>query len=488
MPIAFHPLNVRKKTLTPHVPIVVNGDSGFTDYGFPGDGSRENPFLIEGYSIINSTDADGLVVGNTTKHFIVRNCYIEVNGDGLRVKNISNGTAVIANNQFQGCDSDAIVVVYADFTIVANNTGLEDHTGLRISYCEGVYAYNNTFVGGSPAGYICASGIYSSYCDDLILVNNSLDDFNRGIFTRDTSNSLLANNTILSSKEYGGIYLFQSSDNNLIINNTVLSNSFLDGIRLYNCDENEIAYNTIKDNNGYGCNIKTGSLYNVIHHNNFVNNGYGASQGCASSNLNTWYLSGINEGNFWSDWIGSGFYPIIGPANYDLYPLSSPAIMNWSDFPFDYIIDDIYEENDFIENAPEIPFNLLLNLIYLDTDFFRLNLNVNDFFSATIEFDETEFNLDIYLLPHNYSGSVEEILAFGEKNTSPETLNYTAHYSGIYYLWINCYDGVSTPQNYTLLITLIKNSETTTLSIYVWTIFSIVSLTNIIIIVARKLK
>lgn len=322
----IHSINLHKKSLTPHIPIIVNGDSDFHDYDFPGNGSPDSPYLIEGYSIIDSASADGIVVENTTKHFIVRNCYIEVNGDGLRVKNISNGTAVIADNQFRGCDSDAIVVVYADFTIVANNTGLEDHTGLRISYCDGVYANNNTFVGGSPVEYICASGIYASYCDYITLINNSIDDFNRGIFTRDTSNSIIAKNTILSSKEYGGIYLFQNSDNNLIINNTVLNNSAYDGIRLYDCDDNEITYNIVKNNNGYGCSLMSGSRNNIAHHNNFINNGYGLSQGYASSSLNTWYQIEINEGNFWSDWDGSGSYAISGSDSFDLYPLGEPVV------------------------------------------------------------------------------------------------------------------------------------------------------------------
>jgi len=35
--------------------ITITNDANFTDYGFPGTGTKENPFRIENYSIVDKT-------------------------------------------------------------------------------------------------------------------------------------------------------------------------------------------------------------------------------------------------------------------------------------------------------------------------------------------------------------------------------------------------------------------------------------------------
>ena len=62
-----------------HEPIYIFGDSDFTeDNGVrSGDGSRNNPYVIEGW-LIDAPNADyGIYVDHTTKHFVVRDCIVE---------------------------------------------------------------------------------------------------------------------------------------------------------------------------------------------------------------------------------------------------------------------------------------------------------------------------------------------------------------------------------------------------------------------------
>jgi len=95
---------------------------------------------------------------------------------------------------------------------------------------------------------------------------------------------------------------------------------------------NTITYNNFYHNTNYGIYIPYTCTRNIIHHNNFwQNNGAakgmtdGRSQAC-NDDSNTWYDNAAKEGNYWSNWDGSGGYPIAGDAGaYDMYPLSTPV-------------------------------------------------------------------------------------------------------------------------------------------------------------------
>lgn len=62
---------------------------------------------------------------------------------------------------------------------------------------------------------------------------------------------------------------------------------------------------------------------NTIHHNSFVDN----TEQCTNDNWinNQWYDSKTNEGNYWSDYNGTGDYIIGGSAGArDPFPLDHP--------------------------------------------------------------------------------------------------------------------------------------------------------------------
>ena len=70
--------------------------------------------------------------------------------------------------------------------------------------------------------------------------------------------------------------------------------------------------------------------FNVFYHNSFIDNTavVGALQVEDNGYNNTWYDVNTNEGNYYSDYIGFGSYPIPGTAyTEDPYPLDSRLVL-----------------------------------------------------------------------------------------------------------------------------------------------------------------
>ena len=280
--------------LTPHESIEITSDGNFTDYGFPGTGTVEDPYVIEGYNITTTSNV-GIYITDTTKYFTVRNCYVDAEEYGIYIDDVVDGKLTVINNTCSN-NNQGIYLYYSGSTTVANNT------------CS-----NNNF----------------------------------GISLEDSANSTVTNNTCSNNNQ--GIYLYQSEDSKVVNNNC---NNNIYGIHLHRSSFCVLSYNLLQENEGYGVclsqiswgNIKYNLLIlqenegygeyspyscdnNLIHHNNFVDNNLGGtSQGYDDGQNNYWYDIETLEGNYWSDWSGRGSYSIAcGAGSEDLYPLDEPA-------------------------------------------------------------------------------------------------------------------------------------------------------------------
>ena len=115
-----------------------------------------------------------------------------------------------------------------------------------------------------------------------------------------------------------------SSSNDCIVQNgTCMYNT--QGIYVDMTESCEICFNTFQNNTRYGVYLTTLAEDISIHHNNFIDNNIvvGSSQGYDDGTGNTWYDTSLFEGNYWSDWVGSGDYSIDGATgSSDLYPLA----------------------------------------------------------------------------------------------------------------------------------------------------------------------
>jgi len=250
---------------TAHAPIHINGNADFANQAanehWPGSGTENDPYIIEGYDIDAYGGSYGIWIKNTDVYFVIRNCYVfnatngasAPYGAGIALNNVRNGT--ITENNLSG-----------------------NYMGIYM-----LSSPNNTITG-----------------------NNATTNSWHGIILESSSNNNITKNNA-SGNGYYGIYLRYSSDNNTI------------------------AYNLISKNNQYGINITT-STANTIHHNMFIANN-GASKGTIGSisqayddsSGNYWYDNTAQEGNYWSNWDGTGTYPIDGGQASDNYPLGTPV-------------------------------------------------------------------------------------------------------------------------------------------------------------------
>ncbi|MHA2210099.1 MAG: right-handed parallel beta-helix repeat-containing protein [Candidatus Thorarchaeota archaeon] len=309
--------------LTPHGAIAIDGDANFSDTallkGWPGDGSPENPFIIDGLDIdLGGAHWYGISINNTRASFTISNCNVTsadgtmemCGGAGINLENVTNGELVnnTCNNNFvvgiKLSESDSNTVVNntciddgwygislwtSDSNTVANNTCSSNSLGILISGDSNTVA-NNTCnsngigieLGGDSntvTNNTCSSnterGIYLHNLYDSTVVDNTCNSNGReghpwkmgeGIFLRYSNSNTVNNNTCFGNTERG-IYLSES-DYNTMTDNTCNSNDI--GIELYKSDSNTIANNTC-NNNRIGIHLDE-SLSNTGSNNNCLDN------------------------------------------------------------------------------------------------------------------------------------------------------------------------------------------------------------------------
>ncbi|MHA2303696.1 MAG: NosD domain-containing protein, partial [Candidatus Thorarchaeota archaeon] len=117
--------------------ITIDGDANFTATallkGWPGDGSPEDPFIIDGLDIDISGEFNHCIsISNTRASFIISNCSLTSAslgmgwGAGIFLQNVANGELV--NNTCHGHDS-GIYLLYSDSNTVANNMFVSNGVG-----------------------------------------------------------------------------------------------------------------------------------------------------------------------------------------------------------------------------------------------------------------------------------------------------------------------------------------------------------------------
>ena len=311
--------------------IEIHSDSEFETLNFPGSGTIEDPYIIANH-ILKQT-AFGILVEDTTKHFVITNCYIERFYVGIHLRSVSTGTGKIINNTIidaypnsRYIDPGArsgISIENSDNIIITNNTiinaelnhginiddsnnciisqnRLSEHfTSIRLDNTKNIMINENSFI---PT-------VESFYCSDMSNVTIQNNYCKGGLRLYDCYNSTINNNTIMdayvtSDLVDGGHGIFASSSNCSYVNNRLQSNE-LYGVYLYS------AYGPCKNN--------------TLFQNIFLDNNLNGNQQAADDGQNNlWYNAEIFQGNYWSDWNKIGSYLIDGTANsYDLYPLST---------------------------------------------------------------------------------------------------------------------------------------------------------------------
>jgi len=215
-----------------------------------GDGSWNNPYVIENITIdaSSSPTGSGIFINNSKNdYFNIRNCTVYnapniADQAGIKLENTNNGTLIeniCSNNELHGilllgessrrCINNTIV----------GNTANNNYNGIVLKdYCDENNITGNTANNNGYSGMILDSSLYNNMTD------NTAHDNYVGIYLRNSDYNLI-NISKCFRNSGAGIMLFQSNENN-ITQNTMNYNNI--GLDITYSDNNRIIKNTLIGN------------------------------------------------------------------------------------------------------------------------------------------------------------------------------------------------------------------------------------------------
>ncbi len=226
--------------------ILITSDSDPDLLSLTGNGTIENPFLIENIIFTGQPSTENVIyIYKTTKHIEIRNCTFYEGIYGIKIKDILNETINIVNNTFNGnsysmingirvensyrvklewnifsrCEA-GIYNYYSQFCYLTNNTFSKCLYPVMISHSDDCHIYNNQF-------FLCDNGILTSHSDRTLIYNNHFSFLNNMYYNLD-DNSI--------DIEY--------SEGCKVVSNIIFSAGDV-GIRAINCDTLLISKNGI---------------------------------------------------------------------------------------------------------------------------------------------------------------------------------------------------------------------------------------------------
>ena len=303
-------------------PIRINNNEEFEKYadiyGWPGDGSTDNPYIVSNCNIDGHGGSYGIYIGNTTVHFVIENCTIYnlttyvnyyFHGDGITLYNVTNGkivnnnihdtlfgmvvrnshnNAIMKNKNFSGISYYSIEIVYSEFDVFKDNyigESSDNIAGIAVIYSMHNKFYNNTFqrdgfyifgnestfatqdipdnntVNGKPVFYL-ASADYQS--------TPGTPPLNAGQIILGNVTNFSVNNYNLSSTTIG---IEIGYSRNVSVAGGNYSQNKICGVYVEDGENNKIS-NISALNNGYYGIYMIVSQYNRIESNNLSSNTY----------------------------------------------------------------------------------------------------------------------------------------------------------------------------------------------------------------------
>ncbi|TET07241.1 MAG: hypothetical protein E3J86_13715 [Candidatus Thorarchaeota archaeon] len=261
------------KSYSVHEPIIITSDSDFETQGWPGAGTEGTPYVLENLNI--SAPVIGIQIANTTKHFVIRNCWFSTGGTywgegSITLTNVISARIEdnhFAKGYFAICVFDSsgssitgntistsvlgLLANNLNSTIFANNVQISDEIRypVRIQGSNKVVLRNNTFSSKSNEVVRLTLSI------DCVIEDNDLrnlgDVFDSILEIRGGSNNLVTNNTL-----YGGWQSIRVRSNDVTISDNVIT-PFFSGIDLQSSNRSIIESNTITGFEGTGIGIES---------------------------------------------------------------------------------------------------------------------------------------------------------------------------------------------------------------------------------------
>ncbi len=367
--------------------IVILNDNDFSErHSLPGSGTAENPFLIENY-IFKNPKTVAIVIKDTSKHFIIRNCSVQKQGQPLYISNIGFNTGTVINNTFIEDMTLVDNIKFHDYRDDRNSWNHYNYQPYRSGFIfiynsPGIRIENNLFQFSSNEtakqfdyGLVLVSSDYSFINNNSVsffshgilifdslymnIINNFCSNNDNGIFIDNVKEALIMNNICTNNTngiEISNDYSYEYSERVLIIANNLSYNTnagiFTEWTNNYcqikgnficgnefglsgSLTESNITYNYFSLNNNHSIRLNQYSYSNYIHHNVFIENNYeglllGLKQAfdvtLYTNEVDYWFENSTKEGNYWSDfiWNENAVYHLDGGNTTDQYPLLEP--------------------------------------------------------------------------------------------------------------------------------------------------------------------
>jgi parallel beta-helix repeat protein len=230
-----------------HDPIRIVGTTNFRELAesenWQGDGSKKNPYMIDGLNITNFGNL--ISIHHTDLHFQISNCHLtglEGYGRGIFFSNVSNG--YILNNVIKSIDGVGILIDLSSNNVITEN----------------------------------------------FIQNNNRE----GIWVGESSYIDISRNTVFNNG-FAGIDFYRSKESNITLNDVHSNRVF--GIRLWFSSNNYLFSNAVSNNTDYGVWMENSNNNNVAW-NFFINNKLGGSSQAYDDGIGNLFAD-----NYWNEWI-----------------------------------------------------------------------------------------------------------------------------------------------------------------------------------------
>ncbi len=205
-----------KGDYTPHDPIEIDGNDEFTTANgvTGGNGTINDPYIIEGWEI-ETTGHTAIDISFTTAYFIVRNCYLAAEYDGVELYQVTNGIIddiVVPAGTPVGVNTDK-----KTSNLIIKNSTFTNDICLRLRNTNHV-SVSNCSITSSASLY---AGVHLSSSNYVDLSNLSVKNGMAGILAVESHHTTIKDCDVFSN--YFGIDLIASKyvvmRNNSIYNN-----------------------------------------------------------------------------------------------------------------------------------------------------------------------------------------------------------------------------------------------------------------------------
>lgn len=193
-----------------HDPIVIQSNDDFETQGWPGAGSKENPYVISNLSIVSAVTCINVTGVNVS--FVIRNCEITNTDSGWAATGIFvSSSGVVRNNTIYA--PFGIWIMAPDSTIEGNRL-FGCNRAIRLENADRINITDNEVSGG-------LDGIELWGSSNSSMSRNVFSNVDAGIRTGPTSDNCTIENNAITVK-IGGAHTIQlDSSFNLVANNTL---------------------------------------------------------------------------------------------------------------------------------------------------------------------------------------------------------------------------------------------------------------------------